>query len=127
MNDRNIIGMNNDSEMVNEIVSRDNIKYLIIHDLWWKTIHGYFDTIDDVNKELTSAFNGEPDDDEETVQVLEVNVDEIEQHFGSKLEDIDPWDVAEKSKLIKEMTVEVKWIWKIEEAECEDTFHKCYL
>ena len=45
----------------------------------------------------------------------------------SKLKDIDPWDVAEKSKLIKEMTVEVKWIWKIEEAEGEDTFHKCYL
>ena len=127
MNDRNIIGMSNDSEVVNETVSRDNIKYLIIHDLWWKTIHGYFDTIDDVNEELTSAFNGEPDDDEETVQVLEVNVDEIEQHFGSKLEDIDPWDVAEKSKLIKEMTVEVKWVWKIEEAEGEDTFQKCYL
>ena len=90
-----------------------NIKYVVIHSHGnTETAHGYYQIVEEAYKSLDKLSEEEIESKHDNIRVYRVDVDKIEAENDASLEDLDMYDVAYESELIKEFSVMVSWYWE---------------
>ena len=89
-----------------------NIKYVVIHSQGnVETAHGYYQTVEEAHKGLDKLSEEEIQSEHDNIRVYRVDVDKVEAENDTILEDLDMYDVAYESELIKEFSIMVSWYW----------------